>query len=86
GQLLRVAAARPSLTRAVVTYRREHRDLRPALDGHALLALGCPRGPVLGRLLARLRGARIDGLVSDEAGERALVAAWRARDEVQPDD
>ncbi|MBI4235981.1 MAG: CCA tRNA nucleotidyltransferase, partial [Chloroflexi bacterium] len=57
-------------------YLEEWRHARPALTGDALLALGVPPGPDVGEYLTRLRNARLDGLATTEAEERALVARW----------
>ncbi len=57
------------LDRAMTTWRH----VRPALTGDDLLALGLPPGPVYTHILDCLLAARLDGGVTDEAGERALV-------------
>jgi tRNA nucleotidyltransferase (CCA-adding enzyme) len=54
-------------------YTQELRALSPALDGHALQQLGVPPGPRIGALLAGLRAARLDGLVTTRADEEAWV-------------
>lgn len=54
-------------------YMLEWRHIQPVLDGHALRALGLKPGPCYSVLLKRLRNARIDGEISDETGERALL-------------
>ena len=51
------------------------RGMRGALSGHQLLEMGVPQGPVVGEILARLREARLDGLVTGEEEERALALA-----------
>lgn len=48
-------------------------DVRPQLDGAALIALGCREGPRVGELLDRLRRARLEGEVEDVDGERELA-------------
>jgi len=58
---------------AVLRYLHEHRAMTPELDGEAVLALGCADGPAVGDVLRALRRARIDGEVTDLAGERALA-------------
>jgi len=54
-------------------YWGEWRHVRPALTGDDLRALGLTPGPIYTRLLDRLLAARLDGEVSDEAGERELL-------------
>lgn len=52
----------------------------PALDGNALLELGCPAGPAVGEMLRRLRRARLEGRVADVSDERRLVERWVANE------
>jgi tRNA nucleotidyltransferase (CCA-adding enzyme) len=52
------------------------RDARPTLRGDDVIALGVAAGPQVARVLAGLRDARMNGAVSDPAGERAWVRAW----------
>ena len=54
-------------------YLKELQTVRPVLGGKDLLAMGVPEGPDVGRLLAKLREAKLDGSVSGEADERRLV-------------
>lgn len=54
-------------------YLSRHRDLKPHLTGDDLIRMGIPRGPDVGRTLARLRAARIDGDATTAEDERALV-------------
>ncbi len=54
-------------------YLSRHRDLKPHLTGDDLIRMGIPRGPDVGRTLARLRAARIDGDTTTAEDERALV-------------
>ena len=55
-------------------YLSELRQVVPALDGNALLAMGVPPGPIIGKVLAKLRDAKLDGRVESEEDERQLVA------------
>ncbi len=64
------------LDRVMTTWRH----VQPALTGDDLRALGLPPGPVYTRILNRLLAARLDGEVTDEAGERDLVARLLARE------
>ena len=54
-------------------YLSRHRDLKSHLTGDDLIRMGIPRGPDVGRTLARLRAARIDGDAQTAEDERALV-------------
>jgi tRNA nucleotidyltransferase (CCA-adding enzyme) len=54
-------------------YQSEWRNVRTALNGNDLLAMGLEAGPKVGQLLDRLLAARLDGEVHDVAGERALL-------------
>lgn len=55
-------------------YQAEWRHVDTVLDGNDLRARGLPPGPRYADLLERLLSARLDGEVTDEAGERALLA------------
>jgi tRNA nucleotidyltransferase (CCA-adding enzyme) len=55
-------------------YFAELRFVKTALNGDDLRALGLTPGPSFNVYLGRLLDARMDGLVSDEAGERLLLA------------
>jgi tRNA nucleotidyltransferase (CCA-adding enzyme) len=78
---LAVAARRPALADDVLRYLREWRYVTPHLSGHDVLAMGCPRGPRVGRVLEALRAARLDGTALTVDDERALAAALLARDD-----
>lgn len=54
-------------------YESKWWSIRPELDGHALAAMGLPRGPIYGEVLGALRAARLDGLVSSRDEEIALA-------------
>ena len=54
-------------------YQKELQTVMPVLGGEVLLAMGVPEGPDVGRLLAELREAKLDGSVSGEQDERRLV-------------
>ncbi|MCB8958922.1 MAG: CBS domain-containing protein [Ardenticatenales bacterium] len=68
----------PVLAALIDRYQTEWVDVHTELDGRALQALGVPRGPQIGDLLAALLAARLDGEIADEAGERAFVTGWLA--------
>lgn len=55
------------------------RKTRPILRGDDLVALGVPRGPALGEVLARLRAAKLDGEVTTRTEEEAWVRDYLAR-------
>jgi tRNA nucleotidyltransferase (CCA-adding enzyme) len=55
-------------------YFREGRMVETAVSGDDLRQMGLKPGPQFGILLDRLLAARLDGAVTDEAGERALLA------------
>ncbi len=69
---LAATAEGPPADRAL-HYLRRWRYLKPALDGHALLALGAPPGPRLGEVLRRLRAAKLDGEVRTRRDEERLA-------------
>ncbi len=57
----------------IVRYVAEWKAIRQRLTGHDLRAMGVRAGPTYGRLLKRLRDARLDGEVQTADDERALV-------------
>ena len=59
--------------RRLSEYLTHHRHLKPHLTGDDLIGVGIPRGPEIGRALARLRAARMDGHVATAEDERSLV-------------
>ena len=54
-------------------YLKELRTIKPVLGGEDLLAMGVTEGPDVGRLLAELREAKLDGSLPGEEDERRLV-------------
>jgi tRNA nucleotidyltransferase (CCA-adding enzyme) len=58
-------------------YLAEWRFVRPELTGDDLLALHLPPGPQYKRILWELRAGRLDGTLTDRAGELALVQALK---------
>ncbi|MCB0157252.1 MAG: hypothetical protein KDD83_03915, partial [Caldilineaceae bacterium] len=66
----------------VATYLAEWRNVKPALDGHDLRALGIPRGPVYGEIMRALRAARLDGAIDSRDDELAFVARFLAETDV----
>jgi tRNA nucleotidyltransferase (CCA-adding enzyme) len=66
------ATAAPALRRRIVRYAAEDRSRRAPVTGDDLLAIGL-EGPAVGRALARIRAAYLDGAVSDRAEALALA-------------
>ena len=60
----------------IVRYLGALAPVRPHLTGTDLQALGVPPGPAVGRLLAILRDARLDGVLSTRAAEEQFVHTW----------
>ena len=54
-------------------YLTELRHVRPELRGGDVIALGVPEGPEVGEMLAELRKARLDGLLSTAEDEERYV-------------
>ena len=69
---------KPTALRRLAEYLEEGRPVRTVLDGHAVIAMGVPPGHQVGKVLRRLKAARLDRLVDSEDEERALVAAFLA--------
>ena len=75
---LAAAAEGPPADRAL-NYLRRSRYLKPALDGHALVALGVPPGPWLGEVMRRLKAAKLDGEVRTRRDEETLARQLLSR-------
>ncbi|MEJ5223690.1 MAG: CBS domain-containing protein [Anaerolineales bacterium] len=58
---------------ALEQYAAVWRHIQPKTDGHALRALGLAPGPVYQRILAALRAAWLNGDITSEAQEHALL-------------
>jgi tRNA nucleotidyltransferase (CCA-adding enzyme) len=68
------AAALTATARAQIEqYACELRHVQPTIDGQTLIDMGLRPGPEFGSILGGIRNAWLDGHVSDEAGERALL-------------
>jgi tRNA nucleotidyltransferase (CCA-adding enzyme) len=63
------------LKRRLVVYMK-NRTMKTALTGRHLQALGLQPGPQYKTILGKLLDARIDGVVTTEAEERAFVRKW----------
>lgn len=57
-------------------YYHGWRLVKTAVDGHYLRQLGLKPGPIYAQILDLLLAARLDGLISDKAGEQALLTQW----------
>ena len=71
--LLALGARVPVVRGIIAEYLLKLRHVRPALSGKDLKALGVPPGPEMGRILKRLREARLDGEVKSREEEQVLV-------------
>jgi hypothetical protein len=72
------ATVAPALRRRIVRYAREDRSRRLPVNGDDLLAAGL-EGPAIGRALARIRSAYLDGRVSDRNESLALAREFYRR-------
>ena len=62
----------------VQSYLTTWRHIRPELTGDDLKRLGVPQGPTIGRILARMLAAKLDGTAPTSQEEEALVQSWLA--------
>ncbi|MFN2188449.1 MAG: CBS domain-containing protein, partial [Candidatus Promineifilaceae bacterium] len=70
----RIVLASESKTGAIIdNYQREWRKVKTDLSGRDLVAMGLPPGPEIGDILDALLTARLDGVISNEGGEREYV-------------
>lgn len=70
---LALTSADPPVNQILRRYLTELRFVEPGLDGRDLLQLGVPPGPLVGRILGRLRDEVLDGRVASDAGRRRFV-------------
>jgi tRNA nucleotidyltransferase (CCA-adding enzyme) len=61
---------------ALNDYLARWRFVRAETIGDDLIARGLTPGPQFKRLLWELRAARLDGVITDVAGERELIQRW----------
>ena len=66
-------ASTGKVSERVGQYLSDLRDMRPDLDGNDLVDMGVPHGPEVGRILRKLRAAKLDGLVRTRDDEREMV-------------
>lgn len=62
--------------RRIEWFLRDGRTVRPLLSGDDVVALGVPRGPLVGECLAALCRRRLDRVVRTRNQERAFVNTW----------
>jgi tRNA nucleotidyltransferase (CCA-adding enzyme) len=74
----------PAAQQNIVLYLNELRDVKPALDGHQLQALGAQRGPALGRLLEQIQEAVLDGVITTPQQEEVYARQLIAREGQNP--
>ena len=72
-------AKEPEFREQLELFMSKLRYVKPSLDGEELLNLGVPRGPIVGKLLAELRRARLDGEVGSRQQEEGLVMKHLAK-------
>ena len=80
--VLWVATDSERVRRQVERYCRELRFVQSEIDGQYLKEMGLQPGPIFGRILRRLRDARLDGEVTTLKDEKALVEQILAENEV----
>ncbi len=69
----RILLARQPAATLIERYLQEWRGVKTAVTGHDLREMGLKSGPQFGVLLEKLLAARLDGAVTSEAEERALL-------------
>jgi tRNA nucleotidyltransferase (CCA-adding enzyme) len=62
--------------RNLTLFLEKLRYVKPVLSGKHLIEMGAAQGPAIGEMLAMLRLARLDGVVTSRAGEVAFVQNW----------
>jgi tRNA nucleotidyltransferase (CCA-adding enzyme) len=70
----------PAAQAAIVLYLNELREVKPALDGTRLQALGVPRGPLIGRILDEVQAAVLDGVIATPQQEEEFAQQIIARE------
>ncbi|MBI2887672.1 MAG: CCA tRNA nucleotidyltransferase [Chloroflexi bacterium] len=73
-----VATDAPILQERLRRYLACWRKVQSLLSGDDLARMGLPVGPAIGRCLAFLREAQLDGRCNDREEEEALVRSWLA--------
>ncbi|HEY32738.1 MAG TPA: CCA tRNA nucleotidyltransferase [Dehalococcoidia bacterium] len=75
-----LAVDSPETSRNIRQYLARLRYIKPALTGEDLKSTGLAPGPRISDILTRLRAARMDGEVTNRAGEEKLVREWLRKD------
>jgi len=70
----------PVAQAAIGLYLNELREVKPALDGTRLQELGVLRGPVIGRILAEVHAALLDGMIATPQQEEEYAQQIIARE------
>jgi tRNA nucleotidyltransferase (CCA-adding enzyme) len=70
----------PEARAAIVLYLNELREVKPALDGTRLQELGVAPGPLLGRILAEVHTAVLDGTIATPQEEEEYARQIAARE------
>jgi tRNA nucleotidyltransferase (CCA-adding enzyme) len=65
-------------------YLRTLRHVQPSLSGHDLKRLGVPQGPLIGRVLTRVRAAKLDGEAPTREAEESVVRNAVAQEGTMP--
>ncbi len=73
------AAAGARVRSRFQTLRASWMRQQPVLRGDEIIALGVPRGPLVGLLLREIRAARLAGRIRSRADEVELVRRWLER-------
>lgn len=68
-----ICGDKPLARERLQRYMLEWRHMQTVLDGNDLREMGLKPGPCYSIILRRLRNARIDGQITDEASERDMV-------------
>jgi tRNA nucleotidyltransferase (CCA-adding enzyme) len=68
-----LAASEPDFQQVLLDYVQRWQKVTPVHDGHYLREIGLPPGPTYRTILARLRGAWIDGEITSVDQETALL-------------
>jgi tRNA nucleotidyltransferase (CCA-adding enzyme) len=66
-------------TSSTIRFQEKWELAQPLLDGHALIRLGVPVGPMIRDVLHKLRVARLRGLVADRKEETRFVSRLMGR-------
>ena len=77
------ASSEPLLRRRIVRWAAEDRARRVPLSGDDLVEIGL-EGPAVGRALARIRVAYLDGAIANREEAAALAVEWARRRAQRP--